>query len=116
MLKDAIVTVMVSDMNRAHEFYCAFLGCTPVNRYGDEWAEVRAPNVRVGLHPGGKKPFAEHSRHMQLGLRVDDLDAACTLLEGRGIKFTRHAERGMRRADFVDPDGNPLYFMELKWG
>src|SRR5262245_66654915 len=87
MFKTAILTVMVSDMNRALEFYAGTLGFERGERYGDEWAEVRAGGFRIGLHPGGKAPLKEHARHYTIGLQVDDLDVAKRALEAKGVKL-----------------------------
>jgi catechol 2,3-dioxygenase-like lactoylglutathione lyase family enzyme len=116
MLKEANVTVRVSDMPRAVAFYRDVLGLAVVRDFGEHWQEVEGPGLRIGLHPGGKRPLVPHGRHLQIGLRVDDLDAIVARLEARGVKFERVADRGSRIANFEDPDGNPLYFIELKWG
>jgi catechol 2,3-dioxygenase-like lactoylglutathione lyase family enzyme len=117
MYTKALLTVMVSDMKRALEFYADTLGMARGPQYGDEWAEVDARGLRIGLHPGGKRPLSEHSRHFSIGLRVDDLDTAVAALAAKGVAFqpTRQ-DRGSRLANFTDPDGNPLYLIELKWG
>jgi len=117
MFKSANLTVMVSDMKRALAFYAEALGLERGPQYGDEWAEVNAPGVKIGLHPGGKRPFADHARHYSIGLQVDDLDAAMATLTARGVAFLPSpSDRGSRLAYFTDPDGNPLYLIELKWG
>jgi catechol 2,3-dioxygenase-like lactoylglutathione lyase family enzyme len=117
MYKGANVTVMVSDVQRALVFYRDALGFRFVQGYGDEWQEVEAPGVRIGLHPGGKAPFKEAPRNLSIGLRVDDLDAAVKSLKGRGVKFVPGPQdQGSRIAYFTDPDGNPLYLIEIKWG
>jgi catechol 2,3-dioxygenase-like lactoylglutathione lyase family enzyme len=117
MYKSANLTVLVSDMKRAIEFYGEVLGLPRGAQYGEEWAEIKAPGLSIGLHPGGKLPLKEHARHFSIGLQVDDLDAAKSALEARGVKFTSApADRGARLAYFTDPDGNPLYLIELKWG
>jgi catechol 2,3-dioxygenase-like lactoylglutathione lyase family enzyme len=117
MITNANLTILVSDMNRAITFYAETLGLERGPQYGDEWAEIRAPGVSIGLHPSGKRPMVEHGRHMTIGLRVDDLDASVKQLEARGVRFTpAPADRGSRLAYFTDPDGNPLYLIELKWG
>src|SRR4051812_36473480 len=113
----SILTVMVSDMKQSLQFYCETLGMKPCPRYKDEWAEVEADGFRIGLHPGGKLPLKPHSRHYSIGLQVDDLDKAMKGLKERGVKFTDAPEdRGVRLAYFNDPDGNPLYLIEVKWG
>ena len=117
MFKTANVTLLVSDMDRAIAFYRDVLGMKLLGNYGSEFAEIDAPGVRIGLHPGGKLPLKEHSRHMSIGLRVDDLDAAKKTLETRGVKFHKTpTDEGLRLAYFTDPDDNPLYLVEVKWG
>jgi len=117
MFKTANVTIMVSDMDRSIAFYRDVLGMKLLGNYGGEFAEIDAPGVRFGLHPGGKLPLKEHSRHMSIGLRVDDLDAAKKTLEERGVKFVKAPrDEGLRLAYFTDPDGNPMYLVEVKWG
>jgi catechol 2,3-dioxygenase-like lactoylglutathione lyase family enzyme len=116
MFKEANVTVMVSDMDRAVAFYRDTLGLTPGRRYGNEWADFDANGIKIGLHPGGKKPLTEPSRHMQIGFAVDDLDAVTKAMTAKGVSFTRVADKGSRVCNFTDPDGNPLYLIELKWG
>ena len=117
MFKQGILTVLVTDMNRAVAFYTDTLGLEAGPRYGDEWAEVRAPGLRIGLHPGGKRAVVEPGRHYTIGLEVDDLDVVRKTLESRGVKFSGTTpDRGLRIANFTDPDGNPLYLAEVKWG
>jgi len=115
MFRESNVTVLVSDMQRALAFYRDVLGLAFVRGFGDHWQEVEAPGVRIGLHPGGKRPLADHGRHMQIGLRVDDLDAEMQRLATHGVKLTRVEDKGSRIASFTDPDGNPLYLIELAW-
>ena len=115
MFKQAILTVMVSDMKRAVAFYVDTLGFTKQAVYGDEWADVELPGLKLGLHPGGK--LRERDRHYAIGFRVDDLDAATAALAAKGVAFQPTAQdRGSRIANFTDPDGNPMYLIELKWG
>ena len=117
MYKHANLTVMVSDMKRALAFYAETLGLERGRAYGDEWAEINAPGMTIGLHPGGKRPLGEHSRHYSVGLQVDDLDDAMRKLSAKGVAFTpAPSDKGLRLAYFTDPDGNPLYLCEVKWG
>jgi len=111
------VTVMVSDMKKATAFYRDVLGFELVKEYGGEWADVMAPGgLKLGLHPGGKLPLKPHSRHLSIGLQVEDLDAAAKALAAKGVKFEEApADRGVRLAYFTDPDGNPFYLAEVKW-
>ena len=115
--KSGNVTIMVSDMAKAISFYRDALGLELAADYGGEWAEIRAPGLTIGLHPGGKKPLTDHPRSVQVGLRVDDLDEAIAVLTDRGVRIGKsRVDKGLRLADLSDPDGNPLYLCEVKWG
>ncbi len=117
MFKQANVTLRVSDMKRAIAFYRDVLGMKVAAEYGGEFAEIEAPGLRIGLHPGGKAPLKEHSRHMSVGLQVDDLNEASQTLESRGLKLgERVRDPGLVVRNFTDPDGNPFYLVEVKWG
>jgi catechol 2,3-dioxygenase-like lactoylglutathione lyase family enzyme len=111
------VTVMVSDMGKATAFYRDVLGFRVAREYGGEWTDLEGAGLKIGLHPGGKRPLNPHARHLSIGLQVDDLDAAAKALSAKGVKFEEApADRGIRLAYFGDPDGNPLYLCEVKWG
>ena len=57
MIVGGNATVMVSNMDRAVEFYTRTLGLKLSSRFGDEWAEVEAgPGLTIGLHPAGNGP------------------------------------------------------------
>lgn len=114
MFQNALLTIKVSDLKRAVAFYSETLGLERGPQYGEHWAEIVAPGVKIGLHPGGT-PHDDTTRHLSVGLRVANLEKAMTTLESRGVKFwgTR-ADGGSRQAYFTDPDGNPLYLIEVE--
>ena len=118
MIKDANVTVMVSDMEKAVQFYTNTLGLKLKSRYGNEFAQVMAPGTTIALHPisqNGPKPG--HSDAISIGFAVDDLDKAIAELKGKGVQFSRISDdTQVRLAFFTDPDGNPLYLSHSKWG
>jgi catechol 2,3-dioxygenase-like lactoylglutathione lyase family enzyme len=117
MFEQANVTVMVSDMKQAVAFYRDVLGMKVLREYGGEFAEIEAPGLRIGLHPGGKRPLRPHSRHMSIGLRVADIEEAVAALEARGLELGESVrDQGLLVRNFVDPDGNPFYLVEVKWG
>jgi catechol 2,3-dioxygenase-like lactoylglutathione lyase family enzyme len=117
MFQEANVTVMVTDMKRAVAFYRDVLGMKVLREYGGEFAEIEAPGLRIGLHPGGKRPLKPHARHMSIGLRVADMEEAVQVLEARGLELGESVrDQGLLIRNFVDPDGNPLYLVEVKWG
>lgn len=118
MLKKANVTLMVSDFERALSFYTHTLGFPLKERYGNEWAEVSAPGVAIGLHPAreGQSPEAGTS---SIGLEVDDIDAAVLVLTEKGVVFVEEIRDSemIRIIPFKDPDGHGLYLAQMvKWG
>jgi catechol 2,3-dioxygenase-like lactoylglutathione lyase family enzyme len=116
MFKTTNVTIRVSDMSRAIKFYTETLGLKLLSNYGGEFAVIESNGLRIGLHPG-KKPGEPLSRDMSLGFQVDDIASAKKTLESRGVRFEpRVQDRGAIIENFFDPDGVPLYLIELKWG
>jgi catechol 2,3-dioxygenase-like lactoylglutathione lyase family enzyme len=50
-IKEANVTVMVTDMKRAIRFYVDVVGLELKANHGDQFAQVASPGVVIGLHP-----------------------------------------------------------------
>jgi len=117
VIKQANVTVMVGDMERAVEFYAKTLGLKLKARYGNEFAQVEAPGTIIALHPTGKDgPRPDNSESLSIGFAVDDLDKAMVELKSKGVQFSRVSDdTQVRLAFFTDPDGNPLYLSQSKW-
>jgi CreA protein len=106
----------VSDMDRAVRFYEDAVGLSLVRRDDSNWAEFDAGPARLALHA------AIEGRPMAPGgatavFRVEDLDAARTALEARGVEFEEHVGevQGFARfASFRDPDGNAVQIIEYR--
>jgi glyoxylase I family protein len=118
------IAIIVSDYERAREFYVEKLGF-PVLRenfrqergdwkldlkFGDGELEIFAI---PGAPPRPSYPEAQGLRH--LAFRVEDVEAAVRDLEGRGIpcepiRWDPYTER--RMTFFRDPDGLPLELHE----
>ena len=115
--KTGNVTVMVSDFERAVSFYTQVLGFTLKNRYGNEWADVSAPGVNIGLHPDGGNARARGAA-LSIGFEVSSLDQAMQELRNKGVEFPQGVRDAghLREAAFSDPDGTPLYLVEIKGG
>ncbi len=102
----------VTDMDRSVRFYEDQLGLGLRVRHGDEWAELEAGAIHIGLH-GSRGGNAPHGGTAVF--RVDDLDLAKTALEQRGVAFEEHLGEvpGIARyASFDDPDGNSMQLIE----
>jgi catechol 2,3-dioxygenase-like lactoylglutathione lyase family enzyme len=120
MFASGNITVYVSDMDRAVRFYTGTLGLKLAYRFGDHWASVEAGRgLTIGLHPASPESPAGRMGSMHIGLELSgSLDEARKTLEARGVTFQSEVNEGKagRFAAFEDPDGNPLYLAELKWG
>jgi catechol 2,3-dioxygenase-like lactoylglutathione lyase family enzyme len=110
MYRGGLLTIMVSDFNRAVQFYTETLGLQLKARYGDEWAEVQAPGLAIGLHPGRRGGAGSGGGELSIGLEVEDLEAAMATLEARGVQFQGiRGDGAFCLAHFADPDGTALY-------
>jgi catechol 2,3-dioxygenase-like lactoylglutathione lyase family enzyme len=111
------VTLMVADFNRAIGFYTHTLGLTLKARYGDEWAEVEAPGLTIGLHPRGEHgPSTIHASGLSIGLGVTGIEQVMSELQAKGVRFAPPGiiDTGAERlANFNDPDQTPLYLYEM---
>ncbi len=106
--RQLVISVNVSDFDRAVEWYGKTLGFEIVYRldqYG--WGEISTPwgGVTIGLgqteevKTGGTTPT----------FGVKDIAAARTHLEGLGVRFdgdTHEIEGMVKLCTFYDPDGN----------
>jgi catechol 2,3-dioxygenase-like lactoylglutathione lyase family enzyme len=116
MFKEANVTVMVSNIDRAVRFYVDTLGLKMKSRYGDSFAQVEAPGTVIALHPSSKNgPQPGRSESLSIGLGVEDLVSAMSSLKERGITFSDVRMDGpVKLAFFTDPDENPLYLSQTQ--
>jgi catechol 2,3-dioxygenase-like lactoylglutathione lyase family enzyme len=119
MFDQCNVTIMVADMDRAVDFYTRGLQLKLGSRYGNEWAQVEGPGLTIGLHPRREPSGAEASGSMSIGFQVKDLNAAIAELRQRGVNIDDAAIRdgGVDRiVNFADPDGTPLYLIQMTYG
>ena len=118
------VAIIVSDYEKAKEFYVEKLGFPILRenfredrgdwkldlRFGDSELEIFAiPNAPARL----SAPEAQGLRH--LAFRVEDIDEAVRALEARGIPcepIRRDPYTESRMTFFHDPDGLPLELHE----
>lgn len=105
-------------MNRAIKFYTDTLGLKLKAHYGDQFAQVEAPGTIIALHPAAKGgPKAGNSESLSIGFAVDNLEKAMAELKVKGVLFSKVADDAqVKLAFFTDPDGNPLYLSQSKWG
>jgi predicted enzyme related to lactoylglutathione lyase len=117
MYRSANLTVMVSDMQRAIDFYTSVLGLELKVRYGDFWAEVTTPGMTLGLHPARGAIDRGACDGLSVGFEVEDIQAAVAALAAKGVALTAPVRETdeLWQASFVDPDGTPLYFAQSKY-
>lgn len=114
-----LVQMRVSDLDRAVRFYQETLGFELRLRSDTlQWAELTfgMPNVAVGLGAGAE---VKGSGSVSLNLGVEDVDAARTALEAKGVEFagpTMTVPDKVKLAEFSDPDGNRIRLAEALGG
>ncbi|MBV9329527.1 MAG: VOC family protein [Chloroflexi bacterium] len=115
MFQQCNVTVMVADMDRSIQFYTQTLGLPLGFRAGNEWAQVEGPGLTIGLHPS-REPLKAPDARMSIGFGVQDLARTVADLRQRGVAIPEPKdEPGRDRiVNFADPDGTPLYLIEVR--
>ncbi|MCZ6594571.1 MAG: VOC family protein [Bacteroidetes bacterium] len=106
------VNVMVSNMDKAVEFYSVTLGLELINRYDDHYAEIQAPGLMIGLHPTSDE--ISIGNNLSIGFGIINFDETIENLEAKGIEFVTEDEGWIRLAYFTDLDDNHLYLAEYK--
>src|SRR5262245_43443604 len=104
-IKDSSLTIMVGNMDRSISFYKS-IGFTLKNRWGDHYAEIAAPGMVIGLHPGGGERVG--SGNTSIGFTTDKFEETSEALKALGIKVHERNEEGGQFLHFEDPDGTQL--------
>ena len=117
MILDVTLTVFVSNVDRALDFYTRVLGLGLKENYGSKYAEVQKEGFVIGLHlKDNANPIPNEPNSMSIGLRVENLERSMAELRNKGLTFSTailDAIKG-RFAYFEDPDGNQLYLWQSK--
>ncbi|MEH7076318.1 VOC family protein [Neobacillus drentensis] len=119
MFKSGSVTIEIEDLKAAEQFYVETLGLKVQFQVEGHLVQVEAPGLTIGLvHPReGQDSHLGKSGSVHIGLEVEELELAIQLLKSRGVEFQPiMEEEATRIAYFSDPEGNPLYLIELKFG
>lgn len=117
MFKSGSLTIIVKDLKRAEQFYVDTLGFNVQFQIEGHLVQLDAPGMSIGLlHPReGQESHFGQSGSVQIGLEVEDIDSAVKQLTSRGVEFQPIIdEESTRLVYFSDPEGNPLYLIELK--
>ena len=102
----------VGDMDQAVAFYRDTLGLT-LKWASPFWSEFETGDTSLALHPASDENPAGN---VQLGLRVDDLDAFIGDAEAKGIAITSPPREvhGTRVARFRDCEGAEVSVSEVR--
>ena len=107
------ICVPTQDFEKAEEFYGEVLGLERSKQWGNLPArefETGSLTLAIMQSDAFGIEFQRHSH--PIALQVDDVDAARSELEARGVKFAADTiDSGVcHMAYFSDPDGNALMF------
>jgi len=111
-LKKCNVTIMVSNMDTAIEFYTQKLGLTLKSRHENHYAEIEAGNISLGLHPSDGHTV--YGNNLSIGFGVSDFGDSVKNLESTGVTMNVKRDGWSDIAHFSDPDNNPFYIIEVK--
>jgi catechol 2,3-dioxygenase-like lactoylglutathione lyase family enzyme len=118
MISSGVVTVFVTDMDRAVRFYNEILGLKLAYRFGNEWASIIVPGgMTIGLHPASDASPAGHKGSITIGLNVSrPIEEVVGELKDKGVQFKGEIvdDEALKVQYLEDPDGNELYLAELK--
>ena len=110
------VTLRVSDLERAVDFFENILGLSKKYHYPDNYAGFDCGGVEIGLIPGTSLGPLEGMPCVDF--MVPDVDEAFRTLRERGVQFNKEPQVtawGGRIARFSDPDGTPLQLVQIDW-
>jgi catechol 2,3-dioxygenase-like lactoylglutathione lyase family enzyme len=105
------ITVATRDFETAREFYGGVLGLPLSKRWGDRPAgEFETGNLTIAVMQSDAFGMEFQANNHPIELRVEDVEAARTALEARGVSFgAQTLDSGVcHQAFFRDPDGNVL--------
>jgi predicted enzyme related to lactoylglutathione lyase len=117
MISGGNATIIVANMDNSIRFYTEVLGLTLTNRFGNDWATVRAgEGLTIGIHPASPKyPHPGTKGSIILGLEIDvPVERAVSRLADHGVIVKGSIVRS-EPGNFVsleDPDGNDIYLWE----
>jgi predicted enzyme related to lactoylglutathione lyase len=118
MVSSGNATVFVANMDASIRFYTEVLGLKLTNRFGDDWATVKAgEGLTIGLHPiSPKYPAPGTKGSVVIGLEIDisiENAVARLLKSGVHIKGTVTRSEAGNFATLEDLDGNEIYLWEV---
>jgi catechol 2,3-dioxygenase-like lactoylglutathione lyase family enzyme len=110
------VTLSVSDLNRAIQFYNETLSLQKKYQFKD-YAGFDCAGVEIGIKTWGERDKPRPGEPC-VNFIVHDVDKVYEELKAKGVSFEeepRDTPWGGRIANFTDPDGNSLQITQIDW-
>lgn len=112
-VKWGIMTIGVSNFKKMIDFYVKTLGFKLETYYKNDWAEIKAPDLYIGMYP--KETKSKGGGNVGVSFGVENLDKAMAALKKKGVKFYEVEEdEDMWLVTFDDPEGNEITLVEKK--
>ena len=91
------------EINQSIQFYSS-IGLSLGQQWGDHYAEMEAPGIKIGLHPGIASAKATGSGITSIGFIANDFSAVKSKLKSLGIECIDRKEEGGDFVHFQDPE------------
>lgn len=114
IIKNSNITINVKDLDRSISFYES-IGLTLKMRWKNQYAQLIAPGITIGLHPTDESRLVGNSGNLSIGFTTNEFDAIKASLQNLSIKIEERHEEGGQFIHFNDLDGTALYFIKPKW-
>ena len=115
------VTLPVADVEKSMAFYVGLLGLPVASRHSGHGMDMvmlgRADQPKVELIHMDGDPRTAHQSDITVGITVESMDAAISLMRGAGVAVTRgpmSPAKGMTFLFVRDPDGYEVQLVEMK--
>ncbi len=113
-ITEANITINVKDLDKSVSFYQS-IGLHLKSRWNNDYAQMTAPGLIVGLHPTDAVNLRANSGNTSIGFITNNFEDAKVLLQNLSVDITERQEEGGQFLHFNDPDGTSLYFINPKW-
>lgn len=113
-ITEANITINVKDLDKSVSFYQS-IGLHLKSRWNNDYAQLTAPGVIIGLHPTDSGNLKGNSGNTSIGLITNNFEDAKLLLKNLSLDVSEWDEEGGQFLLFTDPDGTSLYFINPKW-
>ncbi|MCJ8013500.1 VOC family protein [Paenibacillus sp. KQZ6P-2] len=119
MNKLCVISIYVSDLSKAKEFYCEKLGFEISREYDENTVSLQHDSIPIVLFQVDQPSTIEYPQQSQvvLGMQTDNITASIQELESQGIEVIYKSPQacpvGYYTA-FKDPFGNVIELLEFK--